>query len=293
MEREKEHRPDQALEALPSIEEDLDAEGVETTDRESMMWGGGGDKKKKKHKGDGEKTKEETERLEGTVWAKGDKGEDLPPSLEDLVQGGLNDCYVFAAMAAIVHSDPARITSMIKDNGGGTYTVTFEGEGDAQTVTVDFVKGKHGLVGDRKALWPLIIEKAYAAQRGGLDKLDNGGFSNKVVEDMKDLEANDFDPQEKEAAWILAKLEQAQKDKKPTTVLAPTEKEATKAQVEATETDPNLHFWHYYAVIGVDATGKRVKLFNPWGSDHPGTAKDGWIDIDVLKTFFKSVEING
>lgn len=305
MEREKQHRPDQALEETPVLEDDVEEEGTDIADRLSLMWsgmvGGAGGEKKKKKKGEGEaeadKEKEETEKLEGTLWAKDDKGNDLPPSLDDIAQGGLNDCYVFAAMAALVHTDPERIKSMVIDNGDGTYTVSFQGttdgQTDLQTVTVDFVKGKHAFVGTRKALWPLIVEKAYGEQLGGLDKLDTGGNAGEAVDDFKDLEATDFDPQEKEPAWILAKLAKAQDDKKPTMILAPAEADATKAQIEVTEKDPNLHFWHYYAVIGVDLAGKRVKLFNPWGSDHPGKDKDGWIDIDTLKAFFINVDING
>lgn len=52
----------------------------------------------------------------------------------------------------------------------------------------------------------------------------------------------------------------------------------------------NLYFHHAYTVIDVDAKGERVKLFNPWGYDHPNG--DGWVNMVVIMTFFNDVEIN-
>lgn len=87
----------------------------------------------------------ETEQLTGTLWAKDATGKDLAPSVDDVSQGGLNDCYVFAACAAIVGANPDRIKQLIKDNGNGTFTITFKGivifSSAEQTVSADFVKG--------------------------------------------------------------------------------------------------------------------------------------------------------
>jgi hypothetical protein len=236
-----------------------------------------------------------TENVAGTLWAKDEAGKDLPPSLDDISQGGVNDCFVFASMASIVHANPDLIKSMIKDNGNGTYTVKFAGTGvftaDEQTVSAAFVKGKHGNVTGRKALWPLIIELAYAKEKGGIENIDKGGNAGSTVDDFVNKSASRFDPREKEAAWILAKLAKAQADKKPSTILAPKKDDASKEKKEMSDRIPGLHFWHIYAIIGVDEKGQRVKLFNPWGHDHPNG--DGWIDIKDLKTFFLEVDING
>jgi len=44
-------------------------------------------------------------------------------------------------------------------------------------------------------------------------------------------------------------------------------------------------------VTEVDEKGQRVKLFNPWGRDHPNL--DGWVDIEIIKTYFDDANING
>lgn len=235
-----------------------------------------------------------TEQLAGSLWAKDNADKDLPPSLDDISQGGLNDCFLFASMAAIVNSDPDRIVKMIKDNGNGTYTVTFKGIGifssATQTVSADFVVGRHGNVTRRKALWPLIIEKAYAQQKGGLDNLDKGGNPGSAVDDLTNAGASRFNPQDKSADFILGKLAAAMKEKHPTTILSPKKEDASKEKKQMSDSTPGLYFWHAYPVIEVDEKGRRVKLFNPWGRNHPNG--DGWITIDQFKSFFIEVNIN-
>lgn len=235
-----------------------------------------------------------TEKPAGSLWAQDASGKDLPPSLDDISQGGVNDCFLFASMAAIVNSDPNKIVNMIKNNGNGTYTVTFKGIGffssATQTVSADFVVGKHGNVTARKALWPLIIEKAYAQEKGGLDKLEKGGNPGSAVDDLTNDGSSRFNPQEKTAEFILGKLATAMKEKYPTTILSPKKEDASKEKKEMSDKTPGLYFWHAYTVLEVDEKGRRVKLFNPWGGNHPNG--DGWITIDQFKTFFIEVNIN-
>jgi hypothetical protein len=236
-----------------------------------------------------------TEQVEGaTLWAKDEEGKNLPPSLADISQGGLNDCFLFAAMAAIVNTHPQQIVDMIRDNGNGTYTVTFEGIGffssAEQTVSADFVVGRHGNVKDRKALWPLIIEKAYAQEKGGLDKLDKGGNPGSALDDMLDEGPSRFDPRKKTADYIMGKLAKAKEKKWPMTMLAPKKKGASKEKKEMADNTPGLYFWHAYTIIDVDPANDRINLFNPWGRDHPNG--DGWIDIDQVRKFFIEININ-
>jgi len=289
---EKAVRPEQTLDdhvAQPAAQA-ADDQATGSGDRSSRLFGGAGGGKD----GGDKAVQPTTENLAGSLWAKDADGKDLPPSLDDISQGGLNDCYVFAAMAAIVNADPQRIKDMIKDNTG-SYTITFAGTGwftaDSQTVSADFVVGKHGNVTGRKALWPLLIEKAYAQEKGGIEKLDTGGNAGTAVDDFTDQGASRFDPRDKEADWILSKLAKAHADKQPATILSPKLDDASKEKKEMSDKIPGLHFWHFYPITEVDEKQRRVKLFNPWGRDHPNG--DGWVSIEVIRTFFIEVDING
>ena len=204
----------------------------------------------------------------GSLWAKGPDGKSLPPSLDDIAQGGLNDCFLFSAMAGIVNADPSRITKMIQDNGNGTYTVTFKGIGifssDTQTVSAEFVSGKHGNV-KTGALWPLIIEKAYAQEKGGIDKLDTGGNGGDAVNDLTNDGPSRFDPRDKDADYILGKLQKAKDKGWPAMILSPKKDDASKDKKELADNTPGLHFWHGYTVIDVDMKGAADQAVQPVG----------------------------
>jgi hypothetical protein len=224
-------------------------------------------------------------KLTGTLWAKDKDGKDLPPSIEDISQGPINDCSAFAAMAGLARSHPQIIQDMIEDHGDGTYTVFFQsGE---EKVTADFVKGRQGNLTARKALWPLILEKAYAQQKGGLDKLSNRNAGTAIT-DFAGGRVRRFKTHEKDSASLATEFAKAEVNREVTTVLAPTKENASQRQLEMTDKIPGLHLWHWYTVVGVDADGQRIQLWNPWGRDHPNG--DGWMAIDDLKAFFTEVD---
>lgn len=235
-----------------------------------------------------------TEHLTGTLWATDSEGKSLPPSLDDISQGAVADCFLFAAMAAMVNTNPGNILSMIQDHGDGSYTVTFKGIGfwssARQTVTADFVKGRHGNLTARKALWPLVIEAAYAKQKGGLDVLDKGGNAGTALDEMLNDGPSRFDPREKQADYILGKLAKAKEKKWPMTILAPKKDDATTDKKALALNTPGLHFWHTYAIVDIDALHNRIKLFNPWGNDHPNA--DGWVDVELVRKFFIEIDIS-
>jgi hypothetical protein len=235
-----------------------------------------------------------TEHIMGALWATDPAGKPLQPSLDDISQGGVADCFLFAAMAAIVNTNPQQIVEMIHDNGNGTYTVTFKGIGfwssAKQTVSADFVVGQHGNVTARKALWPLIIEKAYAQEKGGIGVLGKGGNAGGALDDMLDDGPSRFDPREKTADYIMGKLTKGKTKKWPMTIVAPKKDNASKDKQEMADNTPGLHFWHGYAIIDVDSVKNRIKLFNPWGHDHPNG--DGWMDVEQVRKFFIEIDIN-
>jgi hypothetical protein len=169
-----------------------------------------------------------------------------------------------------------------------TFKGVADGEGTTHKVTARFLKGKHGKVRKRGALWPLILEKAYAREKGGIEAIDKGGRAADAVRDLANMDFATFDPRAKDAAWMLAKLSQAKASHKPITTSSTNDQ--TDAKIELQDKIPGLYFWHAYAVTDVDVHGRRIKLFNPFGRNHPNG--DGWIDIKILQEFFVNVRIN-
>lgn len=227
-----------------------------------------------------------------SLWALDKDGKPLPPSLEDIAQGGMGDCYLMASLAAIVATDPQKIVSMIHDQGDGLYTVHFHQAGWAfvsPTVTASFEKTKHSRIGNRSALWPLIIEKAFAQTKGGLDRFQSGNPAT-VMGDLVGMETTSFVPSLKEPASIMAAIAAGKAERKAMTA-------STVAWLpDATERNAvakkhHVHTTHVYTVIDADPTKGQIRLHNPWGFDHPN--ETGWIDVELFKTLFIGVNISG
>lgn len=92
------------------------------------------------------------------------------PSLNDVAQGGLGDCYLLAALSAVVSRNPQWIKDCMKDHGDGTVTVRFynkEVHDDQISFQANYIKIKKAIPeGDpyaRNSLWVQLIEHAYAA----------------------------------------------------------------------------------------------------------------------------------
>ena len=93
----------------------------------------------------------------------------------DAAQGELGDCYLFAPLKNISASNPGAIRDMISEYPDGTVAVRFFTErGFPKWVRVnrDFYTNAFGRMmyavhDGTRALWPALVEKAYAVWRGG------------------------------------------------------------------------------------------------------------------------------
>ena len=95
------------------------------------------------------------------------------PTIQDVNQGYLGDCYFVASLGEIALQDPSAIKNMISSNGNGTYSVRFFVNGQPDYVTVNselpVMTGYQWANGSRLEFangttddWVALVEKAYA-----------------------------------------------------------------------------------------------------------------------------------
>ncbi len=108
------------------------------------------------------------------------------PSVNDIAQGKLGDCYLLSGLSAIVHASPQMIKDCMRDNGDGTVTVRFykNSEEQGRPMKEVYVRVKksvpEGDVYAKGSLWVQMIEKAYAAS--GLHHSQESGPGYNAIE---------------------------------------------------------------------------------------------------------------
>ncbi len=223
-----------------------------------------------------------------------DVGKDIfkngKPTLADVQQGYLGDCYLFAAMGAIVKQQPEVIQRMFVDHGDGTVSVTLHTMKNGYVVAPG-TKGasehvvrvsKDMPVADGKSrptygkgkdgqLWPCLVEKAYAVVKGkgSYDKIGHGGFTTDAMETMMGRKARSFSSSGKKDKKLVQELKQSLADKKPVaagSINNNTIKNNKAIKTLATEKDVVAN--HAYVVDRVDENGM-IHMHNIWGRRHP------------------------
>jgi hypothetical protein len=102
------------------------------------------------------------------------------PSMNDVNQGYLGDCYLLSGLAEVAYLNASVISSMFTSNGNGTYGVRFYVDGQAEYVTVDSSLANGGTVFNHASdIWASLAEKAYAQlQAGGVETGNSVNYGN-------------------------------------------------------------------------------------------------------------------
>jgi hypothetical protein len=229
---------------------------------------------------------------------------------DDVQQGQLGDCYFPSAVAAMAKAEPDVLQKMIKANGDGTYSVTFKERDYATGRTKDVVVKVDGdlyarsyggpLYGhasnspdtDKMEMWFPLLEKAYAAYKGGTDKgggynvIGNGGSSADVFEDFTGVPGKTINTSAS-ADTVWKTITNSVDTKKP--ISAGTHDD--NGPVNYTNT--GVYGDHSYSILGYEKTGndRYVVLRNPWGESEPAGngANDGVFKLK-LEEFQKLYE---
>jgi hypothetical protein len=207
------------------------------------------------------------------------KGE---PSPTDVKQGHLGDCYFEASLASLAQTQPDAIKQAISTNADGTYNVRLyskapDGQMKPNWVTVDdklpvkegTTTPVYGHSQDPQAIWPDIMEKAYAESKGGYGAIGNGGSTVNAMSALtgKDAQNTNTRAVSADALWSQLKASAGQD-----LVTANSRDEA--------ETQNGVFGKHSYTVMATsEENGQRyVTMRNPLGHGEPVDATGAPLD---------------
>ena len=198
------------------------------------------------------------------------------PSVNDVNQYGFGDCYFLATVAEVADINPSYISSMLADNGNGTYGVRFYVNGQADWITVnnDLPVNNQQMEGNRPgsdgALWASLVEKAYAqltiqgvvtgaddpAFGNSFTAIGNGGGAGTVLNLITGTQTTDISAKDPTALNTVLAALAAGDD-----VVLTSHSTAVDSQGNYTLIDD-----HEMSVIGYDAATGDLIIRNPWGT---------------------------
>jgi len=214
---------------------------------------------------------------------------------EAVQQGVIQDCNLFAPLMSLAKVAPDEIRNMIKDNGDGTYTVTFPGAKDQPMTVSAPTQAEQGLYSSltKFGTWPAVIEKAYGEfvrRNPGFADLRNapcgpdapsaeclsqGGYAEGVMiltgsdSDILDLRKGGDSRQ-----TIAEQLAEGVRDGKVMTIAS--------APKRFRETGDNVESLHNYSIVDFDRKGPgggTLTLLDPYG--RKSIAKDATLKVSV------------
>jgi hypothetical protein len=204
------------------------------------------------------------------------------PTINDVTQGYVGDCYFLSTLSSIAKNDPALIRQDVVADGNDTYSVKFAGK--TETVNADLPVWPDGQVayaqlGADRSLWVAITEKAYAIYRSGKTASYNaisGGWMSQAF-----------------AAFGLKSTSVAvEVDSRALANAIASDLKAgdfvTYGTHQSVPTDSPFVAGHAYEVDGVTTVNgvvTGITFRNPWGSD---VADDGYITVspfDAMAAF--------
>ncbi len=215
------------------------------------------------------------ERSDDPLFSRG-RNDDRAVDPEDIVQGGIGNCFVLANLKAIARADPDAITRMIVDNGDGTYTVTlYDDLGHPRPVIVTdefptrvkrfqfddrtpFSKGGDG------ELWVRVIEKAYLQEfHGGYGGVPNGGYTAAALFHLTGQSVHGVTPDSLDRAEMVTLADGIASGRIAATTSS-WSKESPSLDHQLFD-DKNIVSGHAYAIERIDMKAGLVHLDNPHG----------------------------
>lgn len=214
------------------------------------------------------------------------------PSMSDVNQGALGDCYLLASLAEVANEDPGLISSMFTSNGNNTYGVRFYVDGVADYVTVN-----NSLANDVNSgadIWASLAEKAYTQLLPGdsYSTIANGGQVEVALEAITGAsQITDFDALG--GTWYDITYNSSMNftgysTSTTASVLSTLESDLAKGDDLVLQSYTNassggkttLVADHAMSVYGIDASTGELEIRNPWGTES-GQSWDTTFEVSV------------
>ena len=229
-------------------------------------------------------------------------GDTSPFAPNDIAQGQLGDCYFISAATAIALHRPEILREMITPGEQGVLKVRFyqwTPQGlepywvpiDSK-VPIDTKTGKpaYAYAGGEEELWPMLIEKAWAAKAGSYSAVE-GGDGGEAMEQISGVPSRDYNPKQVTIEQMAAFAEQD-------AAMTAATRRAWKIEIPRLNlrfgpgTDPlfasgKLVSNHEYYVLDVDPAKGTIRLGNPWG-----WGKEVTLTFDEFRRAFTRLSVN-
>lgn len=210
------------------------------------------------------------------------------PSVDDIKQGQVGDCYFLSQLASYAKIDPTLIKQSIVDLGDGSYAVQFKSNGTNQyyRVSADLPSYNNSQtaaagLGTQNSLWVALMEKAWTFARksaGSYASIEAGWMSEVASAFGKTSNFSDVSTHTDGNA-LLATIQQALAAGKSVTLGTNNSQASGSTMVGS----------HAYTVMSVQSDGKggyTVIVRNPWGIDGYTTAdgkNDGYVTLSATQ----------
>lgn len=218
-------------------------------------------------------------REEGEAFRRDSRGRRIAPRALDVDQGGLGDCWLLAAMAAVAHRDPEHIENRIQARTDGNFDVRVGNE----TIRVQPTFPDAGYADptpnrQSDTLWVALLEKAFAHREGGYDDLEGGnpGEAMQLLTGRRSTRTSirsSTDPDD-----LFDILERGKDRDHPMTY-------STKDD----NVDAPLSGDHAYAILDVfERNGSKfARLYNPWGTNDNSRSR---ADLEIEVTMQELID---
>lgn len=201
---------------------------------------------------------------------------------DDVRQGSVGDCYFLAALSAVVQHHPDLADDLIDETyeEHGIYGVSLWRRGRWRMTWVDSFfpcyrpsskthRGKHRLIfagaTDRKEIWPLVVEKAFAKVAGSYEAI-SGGQVVMALEMLTGGKGRRRDPADVIAEWDRFK-EEVESDEFFVGAGSQSLQRGAASAAKQKKRLKGIVTGHAYSVLNVyeDEELRLVELRNPWG----------------------------